>query len=124
MNREIKYNVWDIERQNYFRDVLSLENDKITKWATLEIRTSDNVKWLQFTGLKDKNDIEIYEGDILMLPSKYKGIVEWYHCGFILRLENEVIWQNLLFNVNKHYTIVGNIYQNPIKKQDYSNVPK
>lgn len=67
----------------------------------------------QYTGLKDRNGKEIYEGDVLELPNGTKGIVEWLECGFVLRLKSETIWQNLLFNVINHYKIIGNIYENP-----------
>ena len=33
-NRLLKFNLWDIDRQQYFHDVLSLEKDKMVKWAT------------------------------------------------------------------------------------------
>lgn len=67
----------------------------------------------QFTGMKDKTGADIYEGDILSTPNKGKGIVEWFECGFVLKLQNETVWTNLLFNVIGHYNIEGNIYENP-----------
>lgn len=63
-----------------------------------------------FTGLIAKNDIEVYEGDILELPNGTQGVVEWLECGFVLKLKNETVWQSLLFNVIHHYSVVGNIY--------------
>jgi len=65
----------------------------------------------QFTGLIDKNNVEIYEHDILELPNGTQVVVEWSECGFILILKNETIWQNLLWNVINHYTVVGNIHE-------------
>ncbi len=62
-----------------------------------------------FTGLIAKNNIEVYEGDILELPSGTQGVVEWLQCGFVLKTENQ-IGSSLLFNVIHHYSVVGNIY--------------
>ena len=52
-NRLLEFNLWDIDRQQYFTDVLTLKRDAICKWATLEKRTSNNIIWLQFTGFFD-----------------------------------------------------------------------
>lgn len=113
MNREIKFNLWDIEREQYYRDVLSLENDKITIWATLNIRTSNNVIWLQFTGLKDKNGKEIFEGDIVRCDNMTIAI-EYSANAFEGIYLNPKYMHSPLQNKNYlQWEVIGNIYQNP-----------
>jgi len=114
---EIKFNLWDIEREQYFRDVLSLENNKINKWGTLEKRTSNNVEWLQFTGIKDKEGVEIYNGDILDAGDRIVKVSWNKYCGqwdtYFIAYKG-IKNSNGLQNNEWIYraTVIGNIYQN------------
>ena len=88
--------------------------------ATLD--TVHKMKYQQFTGLLDKNGVEIYEGDILSLsrcnPKEYKvGFIEGAFCLCFIN----GIWKNhyaldmnyIQRSLKKKSEVIGNIYENP-----------
>ena len=116
-NRLLKFNVWDVDRQQYFHDVLSLEKDKIVQWRTLEKRISNNVIWLQHTGYKDKNGKLIVEGDIVK-HKKGTELIDWDSLTFNLMITytanyNKKCEDWLDKKVFEGIEVIGNIFQNP-----------
>lgn len=67
----------------------------------------------QFTGLKDKNGVEIYEGDILSDENLTKGIVKYdnYEAAFLVDFSKNDIHN--LIDVDTWAEVIGNIYENP-----------
>ena len=76
-------------------------------------RFPDRFILMQYTGLKDKNGKEIFEGDIVRKNRK-NGIIEWNNdiAGYVWR-DSKVSVTALLKNTYKNCKVIGNIYENP-----------
>lgn len=76
--REIKFRAWD------GKDMVDVHvNHSGYRLNELLEGISDNYELMQYTGLKDKNGVEIYEGDILA-GGKLAMKVEWLTGAFVL----------------------------------------
>lgn len=79
----------------------------------------NRVVYMQYTGLKDKNGREIYEGDILDSESEgYPFVKNWV--GVVKFIDGSFLLENLqgtdgdwLFNESVEREVIGNIYENP-----------
>ena len=71
---------------------------------------------IQYTGLKDKNDKEIYEGDIVRHKTYGYSVVK---TGVVRWIDNEtrftfdVIGTNEKLLIDEYDEVIGNIYENP-----------
>ena len=120
--REIKFRAW-VKQWNKMEYGVGIMNGVVFRKDGAIIGKKSEL--MQYTGLKDKNGKEIYEGDILnnqenkIIP--WPRIVEWdseiFH-GFVLRdnaLGNKTKFPVHMSEVNwfSQCEVIGNIYENP-----------
>jgi len=124
--REIKFRAWDGEIMMDVANKVDIhEDEKIMDWDIL-FDPKREVVVMQYTGIKDKNDVEIYEGDILfrVKPKMFRGIptvneyaiVEYKHDCFVGRYSDQEEFSgqtgiSYFLTTPTPFEVIGNIYQ-------------
>ena len=124
MTREIKFRVWDKIMED-IAPLVELHSDWVAipimdeEGGHLEKRKIEDVELMQFTGLKDKNGVEIYEGDIVewydSIPNidwygRVKGVIEYRQGGFFVEaLKASCEFSNYIWCLGE-FKVIGNIY--------------
>jgi len=138
MNREIKFRAFHKEaKEMYWFDVMNGNHSQGNGYIGMALfgepitkeRYRDRMilvdpmecEIMQFSGLKDRNELDIYEGDIIMYYNKYsektyKGIVRFcnkFACFGIFKDINTEWLDECDWIKIQNEEVIGNIYQNP-----------
>lgn len=118
--REIKFRAWDnvqevmlsVENIDFRNDLITFNEDDNSLTDTFEMITL-----MQYTGMKDKNGKEIYEGDIVgSLCMRAEVIFEdgSFRFKWLDKITKRVRKYNepMFKNTNIVFEVIGNIYEN------------
>ena len=131
--KPIKFRAWDIKNKKWIKTYyghvkyIPITNDNT---GLIEVSYSSeladacvNEKWekeeiilVQFTGLLDKNEKEIFYGDILECGNEKD--FNWYvsdkfYYPTLCECKGDLCRSDLMKDNPMHYEIIGNIYENP-----------
>ena len=121
--REIKFRAYHKERKEIF-EIASIDFEEKKVALSNGVIKLLNVDFKQFelsqyTGLKDKNGKEIYEGDIVLIKldetsTWYKTVVGFKKGAFIANLIDKEDYVYIFHHgfTDDDFEIIGNVYEN------------
>lgn len=123
--RNIKFRAWDKELKQMHicgqdvHDSITFNEQNIAQYYNLQngCGSPTTYELMQYTGLKDKNGKEIYEGDIVLIDkeNQIKGQVKYseQYASFIIVDTNSIADEAENLSCYSEIEVIGNIYDNP-----------
>ena len=113
MSREIEFRAWCKKQKEMTKVIVLSFNNKGIIIPNGQVELFENIELMQYTGLKDKNGVKIFEGDIVKLGEEEICFIEWdeYDCSY--RIKNKEVDDILAGFRPKDFEVIGNIYKNP-----------
>lgn len=121
--RKIKFRAWNKDTKEMLYENFGggrLDCDLNDSLYSLCSKNSDYIL-MQYTGIKDKNGKEIYEGDIVMAEDRHlnlrstpiKGEIRFGDGWFYITNKEKTLAFNMVWIGNGFGEVLGNIYENP-----------
>ena len=111
MSREIKFRAWHGGHKS--AEPQMCYDDKLGDCLVWKNQGQNIITIMQYTGLKDKNGKDIYEGDLVQyseMPDHILPIIYEKACYYVKAPDGYE--DEFLGEVHDEYEIIGNIYEN------------